>query len=106
MPAIPSDAPAESSAPAQLPWWNPRAWGQTFSALDDRNFARFFWANFAFFFAMQMQMLLRGYLIYDLTHDALALGLISVTFALPMLVLAPVAGVVADRFDRRAIVVT
>ncbi len=90
---------------ARLPWWNPRGWGQTFGALENRAFARYFWGTFAFFFAMQMQMLLRGYLIYDLTGDALALGLISVTFAAPMLVLAPVAGVVADRFDRRTIIV-
>lgn len=90
---------------ARLPWWNPRGWGQTFGALENPAFARYFWGTFAFFFAMQMQMLLRGYLIYDLTGDALALGLISVTFAAPMLVLAPVAGVVADRFDRRTIIV-
>ncbi|MGH2603828.1 MAG: MFS transporter, partial [Dehalococcoidia bacterium] len=88
-----------------LPWWNPRGWGQTFAALDNPAYARYFWATLAFFFAMQMQMLLRGYLIYDLTGDALALGLISVTFAAPMLVLAPVAGVVADRFDRRMIII-
>jgi MFS family permease len=92
-------------AAARLPWWNPRAWGQTFAALDNRAYARYFWGTFAFFFAMQMQMLLRGYLIYDLTGDAFALGLISVTFAAPMLVLAPVAGVVADRLDRRTIIV-
>jgi len=86
-------------------WWNPRAWGQTFAALDNPAFARYFWGTFAFFFAMQAQMLLRGYLVYDLTHDALSLGLISVTFAAPTLLLAPVAGVVADRVDRRQIII-
>jgi MFS family permease len=86
-------------------WWNPAGWGKTFAALETPAFARYFWATFAFFFAMQMQMLLRGYLIYDLTGDPFALGLISVTFAAPMLLLAPAAGVIADRFDRRIIII-
>lgn len=77
----------------------------TFASLENPAYARYFWGTAAFFFAMQMQMLLRGYLIFDLTGDPFALGLISVTFALPMLVLGPVAGVVADRIDRRTIVV-
>ncbi len=101
----PPARPPRGSAPA-IPWWNPKGWGQTFSALENPAFARYFWATFGFFFAMQMQMLLRGYLIYDLTGDPFSLGLISVTFAAPMLLLAPVAGVVADRIDRRKIIVT
>ena len=92
-------------AAASLPWWNPRGWGQTFVALENPAFARYFWGTFAFFFAMQAQMLLRGYLVYDLTGDAFALGLISVTFAAPTLLLAPIAGVVADRVDRRKVII-
>jgi MFS family permease len=101
--AAPAPAPVE--APAPVAWWKPRVLAQTFASLDSPAFARYFWATLAFTFAMQMQMLLRGYLIFDLTGDPLALGVISVTFALPMLVIAPVAGVVADRFDRRTVIV-
>ena len=96
-----------AAGPRTAPVWrNPRMLRQTFASLQNPAYARYFWATLGFTFAMQMQMLLRGYLIYDLTGDPLALGIISLTFALPMLFLAPVAGVVADRFDRRAVIVT
>lgn len=99
-PRAPGTGPVGGGRRAGL---NPRAWGSTFASLHEPAFARYFAGTLAFFFSMQM--LLRGYLIYDLTHDALALGFMSLTFALPMLVVAPIAGVVADRIDRRKIIV-
>ena len=95
-----AEAPPSASA-----WRNPRMLRQTFVSLENPAYARYFWATLGFTFAMQMQMLLRGYLIYDLTGDALALGLISLTFAAPTLLIAPFAGVVADRIDRRKIII-
>jgi len=44
-----------------------------------------------------------GWLIYDQTHSAYALGLLGLFQFLPMLVLTFVVGHVADRFDRRRI---
>lgn len=44
-----------------------------------------------------------GWLVYDRTRNPLDLGLIGLVQFLPMLVLAFVAGQVADMFDRRAI---
>lgn len=40
-------------------------------------------------------------LVFDLTRSGLATGLIIISSILPMFVLTPFAGVVADRFDRR-----
>lgn len=77
----------------------------TFVALEEPLFARYFAGSMAFFFAMQMQMLLRGYLVYDLTGDPLLLGLISLSFALPMVLVSPIGGVIADRVDRRTLIV-
>jgi MFS family permease len=45
-----------------------------------------------------------GWLVYDRTHDAFNLGLIGLCTFLPMVVLTFVVGHVADRFDRRRIV--
>src|SRR5215207_6406329 len=45
-----------------------------------------------------------GWLVYDLTHSALALGLVGLATFLPAIALALVTGHVADRFDRRLIV--
>ena len=55
--------------------------------------------------AMQMQMLARGYLVYELTNqNAAILGLVNAATALPILVLALFGGAIADRMERKRIV--
>ena len=51
-----------------------------------------------------MQMLARGYLVYDLTGSASLLGIVSAGSAIPMLVLALFGGAIADRFDRKRLI--
>ena len=51
-----------------------------------------------------MQMLARGYLVYDLTGSASLLGIVSAGSAVPMLVLALFGGAIADRFDRKRLI--
>ncbi|HKJ72761.1 MAG TPA: MFS transporter [Alphaproteobacteria bacterium] len=53
----------------------------------------------------QMQLVAVGWLVYDITHDPLALGLIGLIAFLPWVALVLVTGQVADRFDRRLILV-
>src|SRR5215213_10131283 len=48
-----------------------------------------------------MQQVAQGWLIYDLTSSPTWLGVVSFARGIPMLILALVAGVVVDRFDRR-----
>lgn len=50
---------------------------------------------------MQVDMVARGWLAYDLTGSALMLGIVSAARSLPQLMLAPIGGVAADRFDKR-----
>ena len=76
-----------------------------FAAFSERDFAWFFAGNSAFFLAMQMNFILRGYLAFDLTGKAVSLAAIAVAIALPMLVVAPVGGVVADRVDKRRLLI-
>jgi MFS family permease len=47
-----------------------------------------------------MQSTAQGYLVYQLTSSPLALGLLGFSFALPMLLLPPLGGVIADRVER------
>ena len=47
-----------------------------------------------------------AWLIFDLTGNAFYLGLVSALGALPTVLLAPIAGVLADRLDRRRILMT
>jgi len=53
--------------------------------------------------AMQMQMIARGILTYQLTGSYAALGVIELANTLPRLVFALTGGVVADRSNRRTI---
>jgi MFS family permease len=68
------------------------------------DFVRFFGARVATGLAMQVHNVGVGWLVYDRTGSALALGLVGLAAFLPALLLALVAGVVADRFDRRLVV--
>ncbi|MEX2376355.1 MAG: MFS transporter, partial [Dehalococcoidia bacterium] len=69
--------------------------------MGQRDYAWYFVGNSAFFLAMQMNVVVRGFLAYDLTDSATALGLVSIGFALPMMFVAPFAGVVSDRVNKR-----
>jgi MFS family permease len=54
-------------------------------------------ARFLLSFAVQMQAVIVGWQMYALTHDALSLGLIGLTEAIPALSLALYAGYLIDR---------
>ena len=79
--------------------------GRTFASLHERDYSWYFVGNSAFFLAMQMNFVVRGFLAYDLTDSATALGIVSIAFALPMLVVAPFAGVVSDRVNKRTLLI-
>ncbi len=78
------EARASAKAPRSL-----GEWGRTFTALSERDYAIYFGGNLAFFMAMQMNQLLRGYLAFELTNAASALGLVALGIALPMLFVSP-----------------
>jgi MFS family permease len=50
-----------------------------------------------------MQTVAQGWLVLRLSDSALVLGLITFAGSLPTLVFAPLAGVAADRYDRRSV---
>jgi MFS family permease len=72
-------------------------------AFRHRDFALYCAGRFLSALAIQMQNVALGWLVYDLTRDPLALGLIGLAAFLPAICLALVTGHVADRFDRRTI---
>jgi MFS family permease len=55
--------------------------------------------------AIQMQNVAIGWLVYDVTRDPLALGIVGLLTFLPAVALALVTGHVADRYDRRLVMV-
>ena len=61
-------------------------------------------SNMAFFFAMGSQGIVRAWLAFKLTQSELALGMITMSVAIPMFFIAPIGGVISDRFDRRNLI--
>src|SRR4030081_2485843 len=53
-----------------------------------------------------MQVMAQGYVMSTLTNKALLLGMATLAAGLPMLLLTMVGGSVADRFDKRKILLT
>jgi len=51
-----------------------------------------------------MQTVAQSWLVYRLTGSAVLLGMLGFVAQIPVFVLAPIAGMLADRFDRRRIV--
>jgi MFS family permease len=72
-------------------------------AFQHRDFALYCAARFVSATAVQMQNVAIGWLVYDITRDPLALGIVGLVAFLPAIGLALVTGYVADRFDRRRI---
>src|SRR5918997_3800312 len=75
------------------------------SAFRHRDFRLFCAARFAMTLAMQMQNVAVAWLVYDVSEDALALGLVGLASFLPTAALVLVTGLIADRYDRRRILV-
>lgn len=61
------------------------------------DFKKLMTARFFFTFAVQMQVIVLGWRMYELTHDALYLGFIGLAEAIPALSLALLAGYIVDR---------
>jgi len=61
------------------------------------DFKKLMFARFFFTFAVQMQAIVLGWRMYELTKDALYLGLIGLAEAIPALGLALFAGYIVDR---------
>ena len=67
---------------------------------------RILWFGTLFsFLGMQMQVIARGYLAFDLTHSNTALGGVMIAFGVPHLLLALWGGVVADRLPKRNVLI-
>jgi MFS family permease len=75
------------------------------AALRHRDFAVFAVARFCATLAWQILGATVGYQIYQLTHDPLSLALVGLAQFLPFFVCVLPAGQIADRFDRRLVLV-
>jgi MFS family permease len=92
-----SDAPAVAGAPAPAPR---RPWRETFSSLKVPNYRMYFYGQSVSLVGTWMQMTAQAWLVLTLTRSATALGLVTALQTLPVLLLGPYGGVIADRSDK------
>lgn len=77
----------------------------TFQALSIPNYRRYISGQAVSLVGTWMQMAAQAWLVLTLTHSATTLGLIVALQTLPILLLGPYGGVVADRVDKRRLMV-
>src|SRR4051794_11982634 len=70
------------------------------SVLRNRNFTLLFAGSLVSNAGSWMQLVAQGWLVYHLSGSPFLLGLIGLSRALPIIVIAPFGGVIADRVDR------
>ena len=76
---------------------------QTFSALKHRNFRLFWTGQFVSLIGTWMQTVAQGWLVLQLTNSAFLLGTVNAIGSLPVLLFALPGGVIADRVNKRRI---
>jgi MFS family permease len=79
-------------------------WAKAFVTLRNPHFRMYWLGMLAYFTAMNMGVLARGWLAWDLTGKSTALGFISLAWGAPMLLLSLFGGAIADRSDKRALI--
>jgi MFS family permease len=82
-----------------------RDYSHAWRALRHRNFRLFFGGQSISLIGTWMTRVATSWLVYRLTKSSLLLGTVSFAGQIPTFLLAPLAGVVVDRIDRRKVLV-
>ena len=80
-------------------------WRETFRALRHPNYQLFFAGQLISLIGTWMDQVAESWLVYRLTGSALLLGTVAFASQIPVFLLAPIGGALADRADRRRILV-
>jgi MFS family permease len=99
MSEVNATTPSTESAPAK-----PRG-PDMIRALRHPNFQLFFSGQLISLIGTWMDNIAEGWLVYRLTHSSLLLGVATFAGQIPIFLLAPLGGMVADRWNRRKIVI-
>lgn len=77
---------------------------RTFAALRFRNYRLYLSSQIISFSGTWMQQIAQAWLVLELTGSGTALGTIAAAQFIPTLIFAPFGGIVADRFDKRRLI--
>jgi len=74
-----------------------------FASLKERDY-RYLWAGMlASAFALNMQLVAQGWLVYEMTNSAVSLTWVTLAFMLPQVLFSLVGGVLADRLPKKPV---
>ena len=76
-----------------------------YSVLAVPNFSWLWIGSLGSSFAMNMQIIARGWFVYDLTSSAMDLAWVTLSFMLPSVLFSLYGGVLADRLPKRSLIV-
>ena len=76
-----------------------------FASLFFRDFRLIWLSSIAGLFAMNMQIMARGWLIYDITNSAMDLTWVMLSFMAPSLFFSLLGGVIADRLRKKQTII-
>jgi MFS family permease len=75
----------------------------TFAAMRHRNFQLYFGGQLISNIGTWMQIIAQGWVVYQIGHSELILGIVSFASAIPVLLISPWGGVAVDRMSRRTL---
>jgi len=105
-PSTPPPTPPSDAAPATTSGGGNRRGGSgTFESLKNRDFRLLWIGTVSAGFGQWGQQIGMNWLVYVITGSALQLGAVSFASGILSLVLGPFAGLLADRYPRRAIII-
>lgn len=78
--------------------------GRTFDSLHIKAYRNLWIGSLMQMSSFQMQMLARGYFVYELTHSPSLLGVVMAASAVPALFVGLFAGVLADKLEKKRII--
>ena len=103
-------SPADDSAPSaetarDAPAARRRRWPRALIALEVADY-RYLWIGTQLMMTgMNIQMTARSFLVYELTESGTILAIVSSAQVAPVLALSPLGGAIADRIERRRLVI-
>src|ERR1700690_4527497 len=84
---------------------SPPGRGNPFAALRHRNYQLYFGGQLISNAGTWMQVIAQGWLVYQITHSDLTLGIVGFASAIPTLIISPWGGVVVDRVPKRTLLI-
>jgi MFS family permease len=79
--------------------------GNPFAALRHRNYQLYFGGQLISNAGTWMQIIAQGWLVYQITHSDLTLGIVGFASAIPTLIISPWGGVIVDRVPKRTLLI-